>query len=278
MKEEITCCVTSCERPLDQTYWENQYVSETTGWDLGKPSPPLQSIIDELSDKNLRILIPGCGNAYEAEYLLEKGFSDVTLIDISPTLVSDLQEKFKENKQIKVILGDFFAHEGEYDLVLEQTFFCALPLSMRQKYVWKMHQLLSPSGTIKGLLFNRFFEKQGPPFGGDQATYEAFFSNAFEIKKIDICENSISARANTEFSIIFAKKNTVSVAFYEFEGITCNGCMTTVSEKFSENEGVQQVSMSSDFGSVLIVSEKEVPLATLQSQIAYDSKYKIIKT
>ena len=54
--------------------------------------------------------------------------------------------------------------------------------------------------------------------------------------------------------------------------------MATVSEKFSENEGVQQVSMSSDFGSVLIVSEKEVPLATLQSQIAYDSKYKIIKT
>jgi SAM-dependent methyltransferase len=277
MKEELTCCVTSCERPLDQTYWENQYVSETIGWDLGQPSPPLQTIIDELSDKNLRILIPGCGNAYEAEYLLNQGFTDVTLIDISPTLVSDLQAKFKENKQIKVVLGDFFAHEGEYDLILEQTFFCALPPSMRQQYVWKMHQLLSPSGEIKGLLFNRFFEKQGPPFGGDLATYEQLFKAAFEIKKIDICQNSISSRADTEFSITFAKKNNILVSFYEFQGITCNGCLTTVTQKFSENEGVQQVSMSSDFANVLIVSEKEVPLATLQSQIAYDSKYQIVK-
>jgi hypothetical protein len=53
--------------------------------------------------------------------------------------------------------------------------------------------------------------------------------------------------------------------------------LTTVTQKFSENEGVQQVSMSSDFANVLIVSEKEVPLATLQSQIAYDSKYQIVK-
>jgi hypothetical protein len=47
--------------------------SNETGWDLGQVSPPLKAYIDQLTDKNLRILIPGCGNSYEAEYLLEKG-------------------------------------------------------------------------------------------------------------------------------------------------------------------------------------------------------------
>jgi hypothetical protein len=30
-----------------------------------------------------------------------------------------------------VLLGDF-NHKGEYDLIIEQTFFCALPPVMRQ--------------------------------------------------------------------------------------------------------------------------------------------------
>ena len=45
------------------------------GWDLGEVSPPIKSYIDTLEDKNIRILIPGCGNTYEAEYLLEQGFT-----------------------------------------------------------------------------------------------------------------------------------------------------------------------------------------------------------
>ena len=78
------------KRILDQEYWDTQYISNTTGWDLGEVSPPIKSYIDTIEDKNISILIPGCGNSYEAEYLLKNHFTNVTVIDFAPTLVKNL--------------------------------------------------------------------------------------------------------------------------------------------------------------------------------------------
>ena len=135
-----------------------KYKLIATGWDLGLVSPPIKAYIDTLQDKNIAILIPGCGNTYEASYLLEQGFTNITVIDIAPTLVKIIEEKFITNTHIQVLLGDYFQHQGRYDLIIEQTFFCALPPSMRQKYVWKIHDLLAENGILAGLLFNRIFE------------------------------------------------------------------------------------------------------------------------
>jgi SAM-dependent methyltransferase len=188
-----------------QTFWDNQYQSNTTGWDLGTISPPLKSYIDTLKNKNIQILVPGCGNSYEAEYLLEQGFTNVTVVDIAPTLVENLKTKFKNNPNINITLGDFFEHQGEYDLIIEQTFFCALPPEMREKYVSKMHQLLAEEGKIAGLLFNRTFEN-GPPFGGSQEEYQMLFKDTFHFLKIETCQNSAAPRAGFELWIEFQKK------------------------------------------------------------------------
>ncbi|WP_281298939.1 methyltransferase domain-containing protein [Flavobacterium limnophilum] len=195
----------SNEKRLDQEYWDKQYTSNATGWDLGQVSPPIKAYIDTLEDKNISILIPGCGNTYEAEYLLQQGFNNVTLIDIAPTLVDKLLEKFKNNPNIKIVLGDFFVHQGKYDLIIEQTFFCALPPEMRQEYVSKMYQLLAEKGKIAGLLFNKTFEG-GPPFGGSKAEYELLFNKHFEFLHMDMCQNSIKPRANSELFIELQKK------------------------------------------------------------------------
>lgn len=270
------CCVVSCERPLDQEYWENQYKAKATGWDLGEVSPPIKAYIDSLENKNTAILIPGCGNTYEADYLLEKGFTNVSVIDIAPTLVENLKQKFANNPNIEIILGDFFEHQGKYDLIIEQTFFCALPPTMRQKYVWKMHQLLADNGILAGLLFNRTFEVS-PPFGGSKQEYEALFKNTFVFLKMEKAENSVTPRADTELFFELKKNNTVQVNLYEFKGITCSGCMTTVTQKFAAINEVLNVSMSTDFAEVLIVSIKEIPLEELQTIVSYDEKYKIKK-
>jgi hypothetical protein len=58
---------------LNAVYWDQKYQNQETGWDIGTISEPLKCYIDQLEDKNIRILIPGCGNAYEAKYLIEKG-------------------------------------------------------------------------------------------------------------------------------------------------------------------------------------------------------------
>ena len=199
MSEELNCCVEMNGPTLDANYWNSQYISNTTGWDLGMPSPALVDIIDSIENKHLRILIPGCGNAYEAEYLLNAGFTDITLIDISAELVKKLQERFAENANIQVILGDFFELEGQFDLILEQTFFCAIQPFMREKYVHKMRGLLAENGMLAGLLFNRIFDKQGPPFGGSADEYNKLFAdNGLKMVELKNCLNSVAPRANSE--------------------------------------------------------------------------------
>lgn len=276
MADDLQCCVISCEKPLDQNYWDAQYQNDSTGWDLGCLAPPIKNYFDTIEDKSIAILIPGCGNSYEAEYLLAQGFTNVTVIDIAPTLVENLKSKFKGNSNINIILGDFFELDKTFDLIVEQTFFCALPPSMRQKYVWKMHQLLSNNGKIAGLLFNRSFDVS-PPFGGSKSEYELLFATAFDFWKIEICQNSIDKRKDSELAIEFKKNTNVLVQLYAFEGITCSGCKKTVSDLFLNIEGVKNVSMSSDFSEILIVSTNEIPLPLLQSLISYDEKYKIVK-
>ena len=219
MSEDLNCCVSSEGPVLDAQYWNNQYVAKTTGWDLGMPSPPLAEYINGLGDKSLKILIPGCGNAYEAQYLLDLGFKNVTLIDIAPELVKILQERFAENANIRVVLGDFFEHEGEYDLILEQTFFCALPPFMREKYVQKMNQLLGDNGILAGLLFNREFEKQGPPFGGTSQEYQTLFPKfGLEVIQMETAKNSIAPRANSEVLFIAKKLHGT----YEVKNLCCS--------------------------------------------------------
>ncbi len=274
--EDISCCVVACEQPLDKTYWNNQYVSNTIGWDLGEVSPPLKEYFDTIEDTSICILIPGCGNAYEAEYLLQKGFINITVIDIAPAAVKNLQEKFTNNPNITIIQGDFFEHQGSYDIIVEQTFFCALQPILRQEYVYKMHQLLKPNGKLIGLLFNRDFETS-PPFGGSIAEYEKLFSNAFYLSLLATCTNSVKPRANTEVFIEFTKSSDVVVSLYRFKGITCNGCMNTVTQKFASLSNVLNVSTSNNYATVLIVSSSEVDIKELQNAIAYDAKYSVEK-
>ncbi len=191
---------------LDKDYWDKRYADQQTSWDVGSISTPLKEYIDQLEDKNISILIPGCGNAHEAKYLLENGFSNITLIDISPTLVDAIREKLKayDGNRLKVICGDFFELNETFDLILEQTFFCALDPNLRQRYADKMFDLLKPGGKLVGLLFDRDFD-DSPPFGGSKAEYEKLFSQRFLIHNMEACNNSISRRAGTELFINFRK-------------------------------------------------------------------------
>lgn len=191
---------------LDHTYWNNRYRNAETGWDIGHASPPLTAFFDQLTDKHTRILIPGCGNAYEVSYLLENGFQNITVIDIAPDLTASLQKKFADHtgKELTILTGDFFDLRGSFDLIVEQTFFCALDPQLRQAYAAKMHELLAPQGMLAGLLFNRSFEG-GPPFGGDKASYEKIFAPYFSRIEMDPCHNSIPPRQGSELFIRLQK-------------------------------------------------------------------------
>ena len=189
---------------LNKEYWDERYRTGQTGWDIGSISPPLKAFFDTLPDKNIRILIPGGGNSYEAVYLMENGFKDVTVVDISEVVCQQLTEKHAL-QGLKVVCGDFFEHRGTYDLIVEQTFFCALTPALRPDYLQKMSDLLANEGRLIGLLFNREFVG-GPPFGGSEAEYRTLFQKAdFQIT-VDLNPNSIPPRQGSELFFVAAKR------------------------------------------------------------------------
>ncbi|WP_310993892.1 methyltransferase domain-containing protein [Aequorivita marina] len=191
---------------LDETFWSNKYTAGDTGWDIGYVSTPLKEYIDRLSDKNIKILIPGGGNSYEAEYLFNNGFTDVSVVDISTIPLENLAKRVPSFPKKNLLHSDFYDLNGSYDLILEQTFFCAQEPKFRKKYISKLQQLLKPDGKLVGLLFNIPLNNDKPPFGGNEMEYRSLFKEKFKIEKMETAYNSIPPRAGNELFIRMSKR------------------------------------------------------------------------
>jgi len=190
---------------LNQSYWEHRYQSNEIGWNIGYPSTPLKTYIDQLEDTSLKILIPGAGNSYEAEYLWNSDFKNTFVLDIAKQPLDNLRKRVPTFPESHLLHHDFFELEEQFDLILEQTFFCALNPSLRKKYVEKMSQLLPPGAQLAGLLFDFPLTESGPPFGGDKEAYISLFSKYFKIKTLERSINSIKERQGKELFFIFER-------------------------------------------------------------------------
>lgn len=194
-------------KKLNKEFWEQKYEKGEMGWDIGTISTPLKEYIDQLTDKNLKILIPGAGNAYELHYLIEKGFPNVFVIDIARQPLENIKKRIPNFPEHQLLDGNFFdLAVNNFDLILEQTFFCALDPSLRTGYVKKIKQLLQPNGKLAGLLFNFPLTESGPPFGGSISEYKNLFQGHFNIKTLETAYNSIKPRADKELFFIFESK------------------------------------------------------------------------
>jgi hypothetical protein len=189
----------------DSKYWDNKYAENSTGWNIGFISTPLKEYFDQLNNKKIRILIPGAGNAYEAEYLHEKGFDNVFILDWSEHAVDNFIERYPSFPAENIYIEDFFEHRGEYDLIIEQTFFCSVHPSKRQEYADKVYELLKPRGRLAGLLFDDPLYNERPPYGGSKKEYEQYFKKNFKFMVFETAYNSIKPRAGRELFINLEK-------------------------------------------------------------------------
>jgi thiopurine S-methyltransferase len=183
---------------MDRAFWQSRYDEQNTGWDIGTVSTPLKAYIDQLEDRSLRILIPGCGYGHEAVYLAEQGFTHITVIDLVDDALKPVREKAPS---VHCITGDFFEHSGQYDRILEQTLLCAIDPAMRAAYIRKVASLLVPGGKYAGVLFNREFAG-GPPFGGSAEEYASYLRPHFREFSLDPCYNSIAPRKDSEVFVL----------------------------------------------------------------------------
>jgi SAM-dependent methyltransferase len=192
---------------LTDKYWNNRYETNDFGWDLGEVSEPLAKYIEQLNNKDLKILIPGAGNSYEAELLFNLGFKNVYVLDFAEYPLQNIKKRLPDFPRNHLIQQDFFEHQGQYDLIIEQTFFCAINPNLREEYVKHMKSLLKPNGKLVGLLFNDILNKDKPPFGGNKEEYEKLFFEMLDVKKMEVCNNSIKPREGRELFIIMQNKD-----------------------------------------------------------------------
>lgn len=146
-------------------------------------------------------LVPGCGRGHDVLLLSSFGY-DVVGLDFSPEAVEMADENRKsadenglyqpvhglERGTIQFIAGDFFSEDwtrglgtggsGQFDLVYDYTFLCALPLEARPQWSKRMSRLVHPSGHLVCLEFpsGKPLSERGPPWGLTPEVYEALLS------------------------------------------------------------------------------------------------------
>jgi SAM-dependent methyltransferase len=159
-------------------FWESRYRDNFIPWDAGTVPASLQEYARNLSP-GARVLIPGCGSAYEAAHLSDKG-CEVLAIDFSPAAVEAARKNLAGLGCI-VRLADFFDFDfgRPFDVIYERAFLCALPRKMWGGYADRCAQLLKPNGVIAGFFFFADTPK-GPPFGTSQAELDALLKPQFD--------------------------------------------------------------------------------------------------
>ncbi|MZH02594.1 MAG: methyltransferase domain-containing protein [Nitrospinae bacterium] len=197
------------EKEYSPQDWQDHYESNDLGWDLGQVAPPFVKLWEEGKLPMGNVLVPGCGRGHEVVFLAENGF-EVTAVDFSRGAVTYLERALEErNLNGRVLHQDFFgmdnSHDGIYDLVLEQTFFCAISPRKRQDYVQNVTRLLKPRGILVGLFYHTDKEG-GPPYNTTREDIERIFSVNFEIQELDKTSLSHEQRKDKEWLGILKKK------------------------------------------------------------------------
>jgi|ERR1041385_2749183 SAM-dependent methyltransferase len=170
---------------MNDTDWDEHYQKGDAFWDKGAPSPPLKQYLERHPIRG-RTLVPGCGRGHEVALAVERGLDAIGL-DIAPTGIAEARALYPRIAE-RFILGDFFDPpaelRGAFDVVLEHTCLCALPLKLRPDYRRAVDLTLRRGGLLVGIWFiNPALDpgEEGPPFGISVAELTALFKDGYEI-------------------------------------------------------------------------------------------------
>lgn len=165
--------------------WSARYQSGETPWEKGEPHPELPFLLSthhEVVGNAERILVPGCGFGHDAALVRAVTRAEVLGLDLAAEpIIQAKKSYFKPG--LAWTVGDIFKWPGRYDLVLEHTCFCAIPVERRGDYAAAMARLIPVGGHLLGIFFlNPDHEgEDGPPFGVSIDELMEFFGGDFEL-------------------------------------------------------------------------------------------------
>jgi SAM-dependent methyltransferase len=182
--------------PGGPAFWDARYREAFMPWDAGGVPRALTRFLDG-EPSGLRVLIPGCGSAYEVRDFAARGH-DVLAIDFSTLALDRARAVLGESSRV-LRQADFFVDDlgAPFDLVYERAFLCALPRALWPRWSVRVAELVRPGGRLAGFFFFADDER-GPPFGLKEGEVQALLDPAFDRVADDAVDDSIPVFAGRE--------------------------------------------------------------------------------
>lgn len=138
---------------VKQRHWENVYTTKDVskvGWYQETPAISL-SLLEKIGSTSKDVFIDvGCGASKLVDTLIELGYNDITLLDISPTALEIIKKRLCEINDLTVYCaGDVctFSSEKLFDVWHDRAVFHFLQKEEEQQaYLETLHKSLSPKG------------------------------------------------------------------------------------------------------------------------------------
>src|SRR5690606_37268345 len=105
-------------------------------------------------------------------------------------------------------VGDLFAQIGQpprFDLVVENTCFCAIEPARRDDYVTAVAESLRPGGSLVGL-FYAHGTPGGPPFTTDAPELDRRIQRRHGIKALEVAQGSTLVRHKAELLAVMQRR------------------------------------------------------------------------
>ena len=186
-------------------FWEGLYKEGKMPWDFGGVPFRLSSFIDS-QESPKSVLIPGCGSAYEAKFLADKGFY-VKAVDISKAAIERASEIIGDTNNVDLEVADFFdLKESEFDFIYERAFLCSFNPDLRASFVEHCSRLLSDKGRIFGFYFVDEERESGPPFPIEAKALKKLMSCLFDLVEDEVVEDGLDVFGGKERWQVWQKK------------------------------------------------------------------------
>lgn len=180
-----------------KAHWEHIYQTkqlEDVGWFQPKPETSLDFFNELNVQQNERIIDVGGGDSFLVDHLLDMGYLDVTVLDISSAAIERAKKRLGDNaNKVKWIVGDILDLdiENSFDFWHDRAAFHFLTeTSDIQKYSNLVNVSLQPNGRM---VIGTFSENGPRKCSGirikqysEQSILETFGTNLQKIKCIRI--------------------------------------------------------------------------------------------
>ncbi len=134
----------------DRAFWQQRFDTGELPWDRGASSPQLDAWLADGSLRPGRVVVPGCGSGHEVLRLAAAGFA-VTALDYAPGALALTRTGLaRAGLQAELLQADVLDWQpaAPFDLVYEQTCWCALHPDHWAAYAARLRAWLRPGGRL----------------------------------------------------------------------------------------------------------------------------------